>query len=343
MMNSTSNERKIEILTSLYKIGKLLTSTLNTEELLKLVMDKVGELLAAKNWSLMLLDEIKQELYFEIVVGESSGKLKGLRIKADQGIAGWVANHKEAVLLKDVSKDKRFLAKIDNVSGFKTQSLICTPLICRDKVLGVIELVNKKIGEEFTAEDLEILKHLSDYIAIAIDNARNFEKIQELTIKDDLTCLYNTRFFHDMLEREIKRSMRKRRELSLIFMDLDHFKEVNDTHGHLCGSKLLKEIAKIIMESVRNIDIPIRYGGDEFVIILPETNKECAKNVAERILNNIRKTDFLKEENLNLKLTASIGYATFPDDAKDKTELIKMADNAMYRVKNTTRNNIEAA
>jgi len=327
----------------LYKIGKLLTSTLNTEELLKLVMEKVGELLSAKNWSLMLLDEEKQELYFEIVVGESSDKIKGLRIKADQGIAGWVANHKQPVLVSDVSKDKRFLSNIDNLSGFKTQSLICTPLICRDKVLGVIELVNKKVGEEFTEEDLEILKHLSDYIAIAIDNARNFEKIQELTIKDDLTCLYNTRFFHEMLEREIKRSMRKRRELSLIFMDLDHFKEVNDTHGHICGSKLLKEVANVIMASVRNIDIPIRYGGDEFVIILPETNKECAKGVAERILYNIRNTDFLKEEMLNLKLTASIGYATFPDDAKDKTELIKMADNAMYRVKNTTRNNIEAA
>lgn len=343
MMNAIDNSRKIEILTSLYKIGKLLTSTLNTEELLKLVMEKVGELLSAKNWSLMLLDEEKQELYFEIVVGESSDKIKGLRIKADQGIAGWVANHKQPVLVSDVSNDKRFLSNIDNLSGFKTQSLICTPLICRDKVLGVIELVNKKVGEEFTEEDLEILKHLSDYIAIAIDNARNFEKIQELTIKDDLTCLYNTRFFHEMLEREIKRSMRKRRELSLIFMDLDHFKEVNDTHGHICGSKLLKEVANVIMASVRNIDIPIRYGGDEFVIILPETNKECAKGVAERILYNIRNTDFLKEEMLNLKLTASIGYATFPDDAKDKTELIKMADNAMYRVKNTTRNNIEAA
>jgi len=342
-MNAIDNSRKIEILTSLYKIGKLLTSTLNTEELLKLVMEKVGELLSAKNWSLMLLDEEKQELYFEIVVGESSDKIKGLRIKADQGIAGWVANHKQPVLVSDVSKDRRFLSNIDNLSGFKTQSLICTPLICRDKVLGVIELVNKKVGEEFTEEDLEILKHLSDYIAIAIDNARNFEKIQELTIKDDLTCLYNTRFFHEMLEREIKRSMRKRRELSLIFMDLDHFKEVNDTHGHICGSKLLKEVANVIMASVRNIDIPIRYGGDEFVIILPETNKECAKGVAERILYNIRNTDFLKEEMLNLKLTASIGYATFPDDAKDKTELIKMADNAMYRVKNTTRNNIEAA
>ncbi len=342
-MNSKGYEKKIKTLTSIYQIGKLLTSTLNTEELLKLVMEKVGELLSAKNWSLLLLDEETQELYFEIVVGDQSEKIKNLRIKANQGVAGWVANHREAVLISDVSKDSRFISFVDNVSGFKTQSLICTPLICRDKVLGVIELVNKNIGEEFNAEDLEILQHLSDYIAIAIDNARNFEKIQELTIKDDLTCLYNTRFFHEMLEREIKRSVRKHRELSLIFMDMDHFKEVNDTHGHLCGSKLLKEVACIILDSVRNIDIPIRYGGDEFVVILPETNKEQAANVAERILHNIRNHVFLKDEGLNLRLTASIGFATYPDDAKDKTELIKKADNAMYMVKNSTRNNVQAA
>lgn len=338
-----SSTKKIEILTSIYKIGKLLTSTLHTEQLLKLIMEKVGELLSAKNWSLMLLDEGKQELYFEIVVGEFSEKIKGLRIKANQGIAGWVANHKRPLLIKDVTKDKRFLSLIDEYTGFKTHSVICSPLICREKVLGVIELVNKKIGEEFTEEDLEVLMHLSDYIAIAIDNARNFEKIEELSIKDDLTCLYNTRFFHEMLDREIKRSMRKRRELSLIFMDMDHFKDVNDTYGHLCGSKLLKEVANIIIGSVRSIDVPIRYGGDEFVIILPETDKNQAEQVAKRILYNVRNFVFLKEENINVKLTASIGFATFPDDAKDKTELVKKADNAMYKVKNSTRNGIQAA
>lgn len=342
-MSNIEYEKKIQILTSIYEIGKLLTSTLDREKLLKLVMEKVCELLSAKNWSLMLIDENKQELYFEIVVGEFAEKIKKIRIKVNQGIAGWVASNREPVLLNDVSKDKRFHAEIDHISGFQTRSLICVPLICREKVLGVIELVNKKIGEEFTDEDLEILKHLSDYIAIAIDNARNFEKIEELTIRDDLTCLYNTRFFHEMLDREIKRSMRKHRELSLIFIDMDHFKEVNDTYGHLCGSKLLKEVADIIQDSVRNIDVPIRYGGDEFVIILPETNKTQANQVANRILKNLRAFDFLKEERLNLKLTASIGFATYPDDAKDKDDLIRKADNAMYYVKNTTRNNVQAA
>ena len=107
---------------------------------------------------------------------------------------------------------------------------------------------------------------------------------------------------------------------------MDHFKEVNDTYGHLCGSKLLKEVANVIMDSVRNIDVPIRYGGDEFVIILPETNKIQASQVANRILENLRAFDFLKEEQLNLKLTASVGFATYPDDAKDKDDLIRKAD-----------------
>lgn len=336
-------QRKFKILKSVYEIGKLLTSTLESDRVLQLITEKVGELLNAKNWSLLLVDEAKEELYFGIIVGEGSDKIKKKRLKLSEGIAGWVVLNKEPILIPDVSKDKRFFPDIDKASGFKTESIICAPLISRGKVLGVIELINKKIGVEFTESDLESLTHLADYIAIALDNAINFEKIQDLSIKDDLTCLYNTRFFHEMLEREIKRAVRKKRDLSLIFMDLDHFKDVNDTYGHLYGSALLKEVAEVIRKSVRNIDIPIRYGGDEFVIILPETAKEQAGFVAQRILENIRQHVFLKEEGLNLRLTASIGYAAYPDDAKDIEELIKAADNAMYKIKNTTRNNVEKA
>lgn len=338
-MRSSIYKKKILTLKALSEIGKLLTSTLDLDKVLKLVLEKVGDILSAKNWSLILVDESTKELYFEIVVGDFADKIKNKRLKAIEGVAGWVFTHKEPLLVPNVEKDKRFSPIIDNVTGFKTKSIICCPLICRNNVLGVIELINKKIGEEFTEDDLDVLIYLSDYIAIAIDNAKNFAKIQELTVKDDLTCLYNTRFFHEMLEREIKRALRKNRELSLIFIDMDHFKEVNDNYGHLYGSMLLKEVAEIIRATIRSIDIPIRYGGDEFVIILPETTKEQAGLVAERILNNIRNNTFLSEEGLSLKLTASIGYANFPEDAKNKEELVVKADNAMYKVKNTSRNN----
>lgn len=338
-MRTSRYKRKIITLKTLSEIGKLLTSTLDLDKVLNLVLEKVGEILSAKNWSLLLVDESTNELYFEIVVGELANKIKGKRMKTLEGIAGWVYTYKKPLLVPDVDKDDRFSPLIDSATGFKTKSVICCPLICRNNVLGVIELINKKIGKEFTEDDLEVLMYLSDYIAIAIDNARNFAKIQELTVKDDLTCLYNTRFFHEMLDREIKRALRKNRELSLIFIDMDHFKEVNDTYGHLYGSQLLKEVAEVIRSTVRSIDIPIRYGGDEFVIILPETTKEQAGLVAERILNNIRNQTFLKDAGLALKLTASIGYANFPEDAKNKEELVVKADNAMYKVKNTSRNN----
>ncbi len=336
-------EKKFKILKSVYEIGKLITSTLDSEKVLQLITEKVGEVLSAENWSLLLVDEEKQELYFGIVVGSCSDKIKKKRLKLGEGIAGWVAVNRQPILIPDVYKDPRFFPGMDKVSGFKTESIICAPLISKGKVLGVIELINKKIGDEFTESDLESLTHLADYIAIAIDNAKNFEKIQELTIKDDLTCLYNTRFFHEMLEREIKRAIRKKRDLSLIFMDLDHFKDVNDTYGHIYGSLLLKQVAEIIRDSVRNIDIPIRYGGDEFVIILPETSKQDAKIVAKRILESLRNTVFLKEEGINIKLTASLGFASYPEDAKDKEGLIKAADNAMYKVKNMSRNNVMSA
>lgn len=342
-MTSAVYKRKILTLKALSEIGKVLTSTLDLDNVLKLVLEKVGVLLSAKNWSLLLVDEATNELYFEIVVGEHASKIKGRRIKCGEGVAGWVLNNRKPLLIANVEKDKRFSPVIDNITGFKTKSIICCPLICRDKVLGVIELINKKIGKEFTEDDLDILIYLSDYIAIAIDNARNFAKIQELTVRDDLTCLYNTRFFHEMLDREIKRALRKNRDLSLIFMDMDHFKDVNDTYGHLYGSKLLKEVAEVIMNSIRNIDIPIRYGGDEFVIILPETTKEQAGLVAKRILENIRANKFLVKEGLNLTITASIGYANFPEDAKNKEDLVVKADNAMYKVKNTTRNSFLSA
>ncbi len=342
-MTSAVYKRKIVTLKALSEIGKLLTSTLDLEEVLKLVLEKVGDLLSAKNWSLLLADELTNELYFEIVVGDFAQKIKGKRIKSGEGIAGWVFNNKQPLLVSNVDKDERFTPIIDNFTGFKTRSVICCPLICRGKVLGVIELINKRIEKEFSSDDLDVLIYLSDYIAIAIDNAKNFAKIQELTVRDDLTCLYNTRFFHEMLDREIKRALRKNRDLSLIFMDMDHFKEVNDTYGHLYGSNLLKEVAEIIMRSIRNIDIPIRYGGDEFVIILPETTKEQAGLVANRILENIRNNNFLAKEGLNLKLTASIGYANFPEDAKNKEELVVKADNAMYKVKNISRNNVMSA
>ena len=326
------------------ELGKALTSSLDLKEILNKVMEKISELLRPKNWSLLLRDESTGELKFEIVVGKGSEKLKDLRLKPGEGVAGWVARKKKPLLVPDVQKDPRFSKKGDEVSNFTTQSIICVPLITRGRCLGVIELINKVEEDKgFSEDDLLVLTTLADFTAIAIENAIFFNRVQELTITDDLTKLYNSRFLHSRLEYEVERARRFRYELSMIFLDLDYFKDVNDTHGHLIGSKLLKEIAQLILSLTRNVDMVCRYGGDEFIVMMPGTPKKSAALVAEKLRNSFREAVFLKDDGLNLHLTASFGVATFPWDARDKDELIQKADHAMYDVKNRTRDGVAEA
>jgi len=197
--------------------------------------------------------------------------------------------------------------------------------------------------KHFTDQEEFFLQSLCDYAAIAIENARSVEKIQELTITDDCTGLYNARHLYKTLEAEVYRSARFGYEFTVLFIDLDHFKQVNDTHGHLIGSKLLAEIGYLIKAQLRLIDYAFRYGGDEFVILLPQTPKDAALVVARRLRDTLRTTLFCQEEGLNLNVRASIGVATYPHDAKTPHDVIRQADEMMYLVKNTTRDNIGIA
>lgn len=345
MRDSQTNElkRKIEELSIFNEIGKTLTSTLDIKEILNIIMLKIGELLRPDNWSLLLADEERGDLYFEIVVGERAEKIKNMRLKMGEGIAGWVAVKGEKLLIPDVSKDERFTLNVDLVSGFETRSVACVPLKCKGKILGVIELVNKVGRSKFSEEDLFILTTLADYAAIALENAQYFHKVKELTITDDVTRLYNSRYMYDYLDQEMRRSQRYEMELSIIFLDLDYFKNVNDTYGHLVGSRLLREIAKVIITCLRDVDIAVRYGGDEFVVILPSTPKKKAVLVAERIRDSMKNTVFLQSQGLKIKQTASFGVASFPKDANNKLDLIRQADKAMYQIKNSSRDGIEAS
>jgi diguanylate cyclase (GGDEF)-like protein len=176
-----------------------------------------------------------------------------------------------------------------------------------------------------------------------VDNARAVEKIQELTITDDVTGLYNARHLYKTLEAEVYRSARFGYEFSVVFIDLDHFKHVNDTYGHLVGSKLLAEIGYMIKTHLRLIDYAFRYGGDEFVILLPQTPKDSAQVVAKRLRDVFRTAKFLRDDSLNINVRASMGIASYPEDAKSAHEIIRQADEMMYTVKNTTRDNIAVA
>ena len=336
-------KRQVERLSLFHEVGKTLASTLDLQKILQTIMEKISDFLQPDTWSLLMLDEATQELYFEIAIGAGANKLKDVRLKVGEGIAGWVAAKGEPVLVEDVRKDPRFITKVDELTQIETRSVVCVPIKGREKVLGVIELINCLGRESFRKEDIPILKNLADYAAIALENARYVQRITELTITDDCTALYNARHLHFVLDAEIYRSNRYNYEFSVIFIDLDHFKQVNDTHGHLVGSKLLWMIGDLIKGHLRLIDYAFRYGGDEFVVLLPQTSKENALMVVRRIRDLLNSTVFFTEEGLNIKVTASFGLASFPNDARTRKEILRMADEAMYLVKNTTRDNIALA
>ncbi len=336
-------EKRLKEISLFHEIGKALTSTLNLNQVLQIIMEKISSLFRPDTWSLLMVDEQTGELYFEIATGEAAESLKEVRLKPGEGIAGWVATRGEPLVVDDVSSDKRFAPRLDELTNTQTRSVVCVPVKSQDRVLGVIELINCVGQFPLDNEDLFRLQALADYAAIAIQNARVVQQIHELTITDDCTKLYNSRYLHSVLESEIYRSTRYEYEFSLIFMDLDHFKLVNDHYGHLRGSKLLAEVGQLIKAHLRMIDFAFRYGGDEFVVLLPQTPKTNTLVVARRLHRLIGRHVFLQDEGLNISITASLGVATFPDDARSKADLIRQADEAMYLVKRGARDGIAIA
>jgi diguanylate cyclase (GGDEF)-like protein len=336
-------KRTVDELQALNDIGRALTSTLDLPEVLHLVMQKVSELLRAGSRSLLLLDEAAGELYYEVAVGPGAERLGKARLPLGDGIAGWAAREGQPVLVEDVRADTRFSDRFDALAGPETRCVLAVPLLAKGRLLGVIEVAGGEAARPFTPEDLLTLRTIADHAAIAIDNAQAYERIKELTIVDDHTGLYNARHLYRTLESEVARSGRYGRPFSVVFLDLDHFKGVNDRHGHQAGSAALKEVGELLRRALRSADVPIRYGGDEFVLLLPEADRAQALRVAERIRAQLEEARFLTDRGLEVRLTASFGVATFPEDGATPEAVLGAADAAMYRVKQRSRNGVEPA
>jgi diguanylate cyclase (GGDEF)-like protein len=320
------------------EIGKVLTAMLDLRSILKRIVEKLTELIPAQNWSLLLREEESGELVFEVAAGFKVGALQGLRIAPGEGISGQTALAGQTRIISDVRRDPGFSDRIDRLTGFTTRSLVCIPLRCRGKVLGVIEIVNLDDMERFRQRDLQILEILADYAAIAIENARLFQRVEMLSISDEYTGLYNARYLHRMLDSLLADPETASSGLAVAFMDIDHFKRVVDHYGHLLGSRVLREVGQTILGVLGPRDVAVKYGGDEFVLVMPGRGKGEALELVRRVLAALQVRPFLAGEAQPVRITASFGVATFPEDARSKKDLLLLADQAMYHVKRSGKN-----
>jgi len=317
-------------LLSCLELSKSLTAELDSKRLFKMILQKVSALLPAENWSLLLLDEAAGELRFEISVDLDPHILKNVRLSLGEGIAGQVALKQEAMIVTDVRTSEFFSNRVDQLSNYTTKSIICVPVTYGGRTLGVIEVVNPR---DLGARAVALAKLIADYTAIAVENANRYNHIQNLAIHDNLTGLFNTRYLYQSLTELIETGKTANSSLSLIFMDLDHFTSVVDTHGHLNGSRAIQQVAATIKQSLDDPAYAVAYAGDEFVVVLPGFDQARARQKADEIHSRIKSTVYLLDQGIEVRLQVSFGIATFPEDASDLTSLLGRADRELFAMK----------
>ena len=274
-----------------HKVGLSLKNEVDLDLVLRQILQKAFEFVPSESGSILLDDPFRKlatrkdnELVFIATFGDSSRNLVGTRLPAQHGIVGRVYQTGTPYLSADVEKDQYFYGDIDAQIGHKTHSVVAVPVYIGKHVCGVLELINRLEGKSFTKRDMTLLEIFAGYTSFTLQNALDAKRAHELAKKDDLTGLYNDRWFHVRLNETLTDARASGKEAVLLFMDLDHFKVVNDCHGHLAGSQVLREIGFLLKRIVQRGDATVaRYGGDEFVMILPETSLEEGMRVCEEI------------------------------------------------------------
>ncbi|HZB87424.1 MAG TPA: sensor domain-containing diguanylate cyclase [Terracidiphilus sp.] len=339
MSNASEQRIPIDDLLVFHQLARSLTSSFDLDTILRTILEHMERLIDADLWTLLMLDESRQELYYAIAAGGEEAALRDLRVKVGEGVAGWVVEHGETLIVPESDDDPR-LKRAGNSGIPKLKSVIALPLRGRKGSQGAIEIFNPR-ADQLTDYTIAFLHILADHAAIAIENARDVARIQQLTITDDTTGLFNVRHLYDALGRELKRC--GRRPVSLAFLDLDRFKQVNDAHGHLVGSELLAHVGQRLRELSREGDLCFRYGGDEFVVLMPSTGAAQAERQATILHRELMATRFKMNSGIELGVSASVGVATAPADGDAIHAIIGAADTRMYAVKADGRGRVRSA
>jgi diguanylate cyclase (GGDEF)-like protein/putative nucleotidyltransferase with HDIG domain len=325
-------QRRASHLALLNELGRKATSVLIPQKLLPSICEQIRNAFGYDFARIEMLDPGREELVVEAQAGYGP-ELMGRRIRLGEGLAGVAADSGEPVLANSVVKEARYIALHPGI-----RSALSLPLKYREELMGVLSLESRE-AYAFSQQDVLTLRTLADQLAIALHNARAYQMALEQAITDGLTGLKTHRFFMEALDREWRRSTRSGNMFSVIMMDLDGFKQVNDRHGHLEGDKVLSAVANLLNEQVRQSNVVARYGGDEFAIMLPETRTDQAEILAERLRAIIESDRYLAAHGV----TASFGIATFPVHGPTQEEILRVADSGMYLAKHQEGNRVRVA
>jgi diguanylate cyclase (GGDEF)-like protein len=324
---------RVERREALIDVVRTVTTTLDPARLAELIVARAATWLPAPCWAI-----VSSDLSGQLSVLGDHGLMPEMG-PALYGIANWVLHHGGEFTTGDLRRDPR-------VTDALVGTVMAFPLSSRGRRIGVLIGLDRAPSTReprLSPAMLRAVRILLEPAATALDNAMLLKRAEALSVTDDLTHVYNSRYLNLVLRRETKRASRNGRPLSLLFLDLDGFKAVNDAHGHLCGSRTLVEAAALIRGSARETDVVARFGGDEFALVLPETDCAGAFAVGERVRQRIAEHRFLTAEGLAIRLTVSVGVATLPDAAASPEELVHAADTAMYQIKQRGKDGIQAA
>ncbi|MBE0432882.1 GGDEF domain-containing protein [candidate division WOR-3 bacterium] len=312
----------------LYDVSQRLISTLDFDDLLRNILQHLKDTFGFLNVSVLLIDEDTQALYtHSSIVYSADDRDLRLRIGID-GITGHVAETKTMYYSPDVSSDPYYIPGIAS-----TRSEACFPLLIGERLIGTLDVESSEV-DGFSQDVIRLLSSLSAQIAIAMENARLYAETKKLSLTDPLTSLSNRRSYEMFVDSEIRRAERYRRTFVIMMIDFDNFKNYNDKYGHTAGDIVLQKLSSLMKEMIRDVDFLCRYGGDEFVVILPETDASFALEIAERMRKKVA------AQKIQPRITLSIGIAAFPHDARDKSKLIDLADQACFEAKQRGGNRV---
>ena len=328
-----NGERLSRLPQVLFEIGKAIGSDEDLGTLLTNISELLTDLLGADACSVMLLDVDERRLLTKAAHGLGEGRVGKLSFAVGEGVAGWVVERGQPALIDDVAADDRFVYLGGDHTSIK--SMACVPLLVRGKSVGVLTVTAGQPAA-FNATDIEVLEFVAKTIGLDVENIR----LHRLSVTDPLTGAYNRRYLMEQLPREIDRASRYSRRLSAIMCDVDHFKKINDTHGHLTGDEVLRWFVNTLRSHLRKSDWIARYGGEEFVIVLPETNAANAAKCAELLRQHVSSTAF-KMLDLELAVSASFGAAGWQEETPKGASfdaLIAQCDAGVYASKAAGRN-----